>query len=120
MLCAVVKLVGAHLPLVHELVAFAFGHAARADQLIGVAAGRLPCFSAIVGALDDLTEPTARLRREDAVRLGGRAFEVIHLPAREMRAVDFPPLALAIRCQDERAFLRAGKQSYSAHFSSSS
>src|SRR2546422_7068618 len=93
---AVIKLVSAHLALIHKLVALAFGRAPRADQFIRVAPGSLPRLAAIVGALDNLPKPAARLRGIDAVRLNRRAFEMIHLPARKMRAVDFPALALAI------------------------
>ena len=107
MLRAVVPLVSAHVALIHKFVAFAFGRAIGAGQLLGAAAGCLPGLAAIVGALDYLAEPTARLRRVDAVRLSGRAFEVIHFPAREVRPADFPILALAVRRQDERALLCA-------------
>ena len=69
------------------------------------AARRVPGLAAVIRALDDLAEPTAGLRRVDAIRINGRAFEVIHLPARKMRPADFPVLALAIRRQDERALL---------------
>jgi hypothetical protein len=39
---------------------------------------------------------------------------MIHLPARKVRAADLPVLALAVRCQDERAFPRADQNSYVA------
>ena len=113
---AVVPLVRTHFAFIDELVAFAFGRAIGAGQLLGAAAGCLPGLAAIVGALDYLAEPTARLRRVDAVRLSGRAFEVIHFPAREMRPADFPILALAVRRQDERALLCADQYSGFAHF----
>src|SRR4051794_23088658 len=58
---AVVPFVRANLAFVHELVALAFGTAVRAAQLLGTAAGRLPGFAAVVGALNDLAEPTAGL-----------------------------------------------------------
>ncbi len=48
-------------------------------------------------------------------RINRRPFEMIHLPAREVRAADFPILALAIRRQDERALLRADQYSDFAH-----
>src|SRR2546422_6435454 len=35
------------------------------------AAGRLPRLAAVAGALDDLSEPPARLRRIQPVRIGG-------------------------------------------------
>ncbi len=70
---AVVPLVGAGDAVVGELVA-----------------DGVPGFAAVVGALDDLAEPAAGLRGVDAVGVGGRAFEVVHLPAGEVRAGDVP------------------------------
>src|SRR5439155_24860538 len=116
MLRAVVPLVRPHFAFIDELVAFAFGRTIGTGQLLGAAAGCLPGLAAIVGALDNLAEPTARLRRVDAVRLSGRAFEVIHFPAREVQPADFPILALAVRRQDERALLCADQYSDFAHF----
>ena len=79
------------------------GHAV-VDELV---ADRLPGLAAVVRALDHLPEPAAGLRRVDAVRVSGRAFEMIHLPARKVRAADLPFLALAVRGQDERALFGA-------------
>ena len=95
---AVVPLVRAGDAVVHELVAH-----------------RLPRLAAVVGALDHLPEPAAGLRRVEPVRVGGRALEVVDLPAAEVRAADVPPLALAVRRQDERALARADQYPYSAH-----
>ena len=95
---AVVPLVGAGDAVVDELVA-----------------DRLPGLAAVVGALDHLPEPAAGLRRVQPVRVGGRALEVVDLPAREVRAADVPLLALAVRRQDERALARADQYSYPAH-----
>ncbi len=61
---AVVPLMGARHAVVDELVA-----------------DRLPGLAAVVGALDHLTEPAARLRGVEAVRVDGRALEVVDLPA---------------------------------------
>ena len=49
-------------------------------------ADRLPRLAAVVGALDHLPEPAAGLRRIQPVRVGGRALEVVDLPAREVGA----------------------------------
>src|SRR6187401_3213530 len=57
-------------------------------------AGRLPGLAAVVRSLDELTEPAARLRGVDAIGIGRRPLEVVHLPAREVRAADVPGLAL--------------------------
>ena len=70
---AVVPLVSAGNAVVYELVAH-----------------RLPGLAAIVGALDQLPEPAARLRRIQPVRVNGRSLDVVHLPTREMRAADVP------------------------------
>ena len=56
----------------------------------------MPGFAAVVGALNDLAEPAAGLRGVDAIGIGGRSFEVIHLPAGKVRAADFPVFALAV------------------------
>src|SRR5437016_3378109 len=77
--------------------------------------GRLPRLAAVAGALDDLSEPPARLGRVQPVRVDRRALEVVDLPAREVRATDIPPFALAVRRQDERALARTDQDSYSAH-----
>src|SRR5213592_376191 len=69
----------------------------------------------VAGALDDLPEPPARLRRVQPIRIDRRALEVVDLPAREVRATDIPPFALAVRRQDERALARTDQHSYSAH-----
>src|SRR5205823_340253 len=95
---AVVPLMRAGHPLVDELVV-----------------NRLPCPTAVVGALHHLSKPSARLRGVYPVWIGRRSFDVIELPAAEMRAADVPPLALAVGGQDERAFPCADEYSYFAH-----
>src|SRR5687767_10855761 len=87
---AVVPQVRAGNTVVHELVSH-----------------RLPRLAAVVGALDHLPEPAAGLRAVQPVRVSGRSFEVVDLPAAEVGAVDVPPFALSIRRQDERALARA-------------
>ena len=79
------------------------GHAV-VDELV---ADRLPRLAAVVGALDHLPEPAARLRRVEPVRIGRRTLHVIDLPAGEMGAADVPLFALAVRRQNECALLRA-------------
>ncbi len=112
---AVVPLVRADVALIREHVALALGHSIRAHQVFGFGSGRVPGFAAVIRTLNDLPKPTARLRRVNPIRINGRAFEVIHLPAREVRAADFPILPFAIRCQNERAFLRADQDPDFAH-----
>ena len=90
MLGAVVPLVRAGRPVVFELIADYF-----------------PALPAVIGALDDLAEPTAGLRSVDSVWLGGRALEMINFPTRKMRAAHIPPPAAAIGSQNERAFFCA-------------
>jgi len=116
MLGAIVPLVCADLAFINELIALTLRHSIRTRQLVGVASRSLPGLAAVIGALDDLTEPTARLRSVDAVWINRRAFEVIKFPAREMRAGNVPVLALAVRRQDKRAFFRADQYSDSAHW----
>src|SRR5262249_10030262 len=70
--------------VVHELVALALGEALRRlGRLPGRRARLVPGLAAVVGALDDLSEPAAALRRVQPVRVDGRALEVIDLPAAE-------------------------------------
>src|SRR5215831_13887443 len=110
MLCAIVPLVccewfaGFRRRIINEFVAFSPRHAVRTFQFFRTAAGCVPLFAAVVRALKNLPEPTAGLRRIDSVRINPRTFHVINLPARKMRAADFPSFARAIRSQDERAF----------------
>src|SRR6266446_3385779 len=95
---AVVPQVRARGTVVHELVAHG-----------------LPRLAAVVRALDHLPEPAAGLRRIQPIRVNGRALQMINLPAAKVRATDIPPLALAVRCQDEGAFARADENTYAAH-----
>src|ERR1035438_535400 len=110
---AVIPLMRADFAFVNELVARARGKFAR-DRCWRAIRG-VPGFAAVIRTLDDLPKPAARLRRINAVRINGRAFEMIHLPAREMRPADFPILALAVGGQNERTFLRANQYSDLAH-----
>src|SRR5207237_9983403 len=95
---AVVPQVGAGGAVVRELVA-----------------DRLPGLAAVAGALDELPEPAAGLRRVDPVRIDGRALEVVDLPAAEVRPADVPLAARAVRRQDERALARAHQDPNAAH-----
>src|SRR5262249_55408495 len=110
------RLAGRGRGVVDELVALAFGHAVRRrGRLAGRRAGLMPGFAAVVAALDDLSEPAAGLRGEEAVWVDGRAFDVVDLPAGEVWAADVPALPVAIGGEDERAFFCADEDSYSAH-----
>ena len=106
------RLAGFRRRVVDELVALALGHAVgRRGRLAGRRARLVPGLAAVVGALDDLPEPAARLRRVDPVRIDGRALQVIDLPAAEERAADVPLLALAVGGEDERALAGADQNS---------
>ena len=86
------------------------------DAVVGeLVADRLPGLAAVVGALDQLPEPAAGLRGVDAVGIGGRALEVVDLPAGKVRAADVPLLALAVGGQDEGALARADQNSNRTH-----
>src|SRR5437016_3909702 len=102
------RLAGVGRGVIDELVAFALGRALwSGDRLARGRAGLLPRLATVVGTLDDLAEPAAGLRRIQPIRVSRRAFEVINLPARKVGAADLPPIAFAVRGQDERALLRA-------------
>src|SRR5205823_14767739 len=115
MLRAVVPHVRAWDAVVNEHVTLAVRHAVRTFQILGTAARRLPGFTAVVATLNDLSEPRARLRRVNPVRINRRPFHVINLPAGKMRPVHFPVFALRIRSQNERALPCAHQYSYSTH-----
>src|SRR6266446_10868236 len=103
MLCAIVPHVGGERlaslrrGIVNEFVALTFGHAVGSRRrLAGRCALLCPGFSAVIGALNDLSEPGAGLRCVKPVRINRRPLDVIDFPARKMRAVHFPVLALPI------------------------
>ena len=99
---AIIKLVRGHgrasfgRCVIDELVALALGHAAGAGLFTGRRSRLMPGLAAIVRALDHLAEPSAGLRSVNAVRVDGRTFQVIQLPASEMRTADVPFLALSV------------------------
>src|SRR5476651_1341902 len=85
MLRAVIPLMCSRHTVVNEHAALAFGHSVRAFEILRAAARRLPRFAAIVRALNDLSEPRARLRRVQSIRINRRTFDVINFPASKMR-----------------------------------
>jgi hypothetical protein len=74
-----------------------------------------PGDAAVVGALNLLAEPAGGLRGVDAVGVGGRALEVVHLPAGEVRLRDLPVLALGVSGEDEGTFLGADEEADGGH-----
>src|SRR6266487_5755114 len=105
MLCAIVphvggeRLAGLRRGIVNEFVALAFGHAVGSRRRLAGRYARLcPDFSAVIGALNDLSKPGAGLRCVEPVRINRRPLDVVNFPARKMRTADIPLLALAIRC----------------------
>src|SRR4030095_5425773 len=90
---------------------------ARDAVVLELVADRFPGLACVVRALHHLAEPAARLRRGEPIRIRPRSFDVIDLPAREVRAADIPFLALPVRCQDEGALPGADQHAYAAHSS---
>src|SRR2546426_3062646 len=80
--------------VVGELVALAFREAFRG--IFQHTSRRLPRLAAVAGALDDLSEPPARLRRVQPVRIGGWVLPLIDLPPPEVRGAHLPPFALFV------------------------
>src|SRR5256886_10583464 len=76
---------------------------------------RLPRLATVVGALDQLPEPAAGLRRIQPIRVSGRSLQVVDLPAPEVGATDVPPFARCVRRQDERALPCTDQNPYHAH-----
>src|SRR5437879_1066522 len=99
--------------VIDELVALTGGHAIR--RLPHPAAGRLPRLAAVARALHHLSEPAARLRRVQAIGIGGRSLHVVDLPPREVRTAHLPLLALTVTRQDERTLSGAHPNPYSPH-----
>src|SRR5438093_12581975 len=93
----------------------------RADgaRVLELVADRLPRGAAVIGALDHLPEPAAGLRGVQPIGIGGRALEVIDLPAAEVRPAHVPLLARAVRRQDEGALACADQHPDPAHPNSS-
>src|SRR6266446_751697 len=89
--------------VVNEVVTLALWHAVRTFQLLGTAARCVPGFAAIIGTLNDLPKPSARLRCVNPIGIHRRTFHMVNFPTREMRAAELPPFTRAIRSQDERA-----------------
>src|ERR1700733_4581375 len=76
---------------------------------------RLPGPAAVIRSLNQLPEPARALRSVEPIGIGRRAFEVINLPAAEMRPGDVPPVALPVRTQDERALARPDEHPHATH-----
>jgi hypothetical protein len=78
-------------------------------------AHRLPRPTSVTRTLDDLPEPTARLRCVQPVWVGRRALDVIDLPAAEVRAADLRPPTPPVRRQEKCTLPRTHQDPYSAH-----
>jgi hypothetical protein len=68
-----------------------------------VVADRVPGLPTVVGALNDLSEPTTGLRGINSIRIHRRSLHVIDFPSAKMRTTNIPFLALAIGGQHERS-----------------
>src|SRR5207302_2134220 len=99
---AVVELVCSHGPagfsrrVVNEFVALAFGRAVRRRRFTGRRSRLMPSLAAVIRALNDLPKPSAGLRSINAIRIGRRPLQVIHLPSGEVRPTDVPFFSLAV------------------------
>src|SRR5882757_5945969 len=80
----------------------------------------LPRLAAVIRALNDLPEPSARLRTIQPVRVHRRTLGVIDLPTRKVRPTHIPLLPLSVRRQHKRALPCTNQQSHLAHRLSSS
>ena len=76
---------------------------------------RPPRLPAVVRALDDLAEPTRRLRCIDAHRVARRADHVVDLPPAEVWAGDLPVRSAAFGGHYERPLLRAYEYPHPGH-----
>src|SRR5579863_959694 len=100
--------------VVGEFIARRFRRAGR-GRLSGRRSGLVPGFATIVGALNQLAEPSACLRCVDAVGIGWRSLQMVEFPTGEVRAADVPLLALAVCRKNECAFTRAHQNANFAH-----
>jgi len=83
--------------VVKKLVALAFGNPfGRRSRLAGRRSRLDPRLAAVVGALNNLPEPTAGLRRVNAARVRDRTFNVIDFPSGKIRATNVPFFPLSI------------------------
>src|SRR6266849_3240703 len=102
------RLAGLRGSVVDELVALPLGHTAGARRRLAGRRPRLvPGFAAVIGALNDLPEPAARLGCIDPIGINRRPLHVIDLPTGKVGAVNIPSLALGVRCEDEGALAGA-------------
>src|SRR5262245_42327080 len=91
--------------VVEKHVALALRHAIWAHEIFWLGPRCVPGLTAIIRSLNHLPEPAACLRGIDAIRIHRRTLQVIHFPPGEVWSVHIPPLAFAIRRQDECALL---------------
>lgn len=71
----------------------------------------------VIGALNQLAEPTAVLRRIEPIQVCERSLEMVDLPASKVGASDIPPFALCIGSQNECSLARPNQYSYTTHLS---
>jgi len=90
------RLAGFRGGVIHELVALAFWRASGTGLFAWRRPWLYPSFATVIRSLNDLPEPAAALGGIDAIRVGGRALEVVHLPACKMGTADVPLFALAV------------------------
>ena len=100
--------------VVHEPVRQSRRRAGSGNRLIGQSR-LVPGLAAVVRALDQLPEPTARLRDVNPVGIHRRSLHVVDFPAGEKRPAHRPILALAVGTENERALARPYKHSHTAH-----
>src|SRR5260370_10832202 len=80
-------------------------------------AHRLPSLAAVIGALNQLPEPIAVLRRIEPIQIGGRSREMIDLPASKVGGNDIPPGPLFVGSPDEYTPVRPPQYAYTTHLS---
>src|SRR5256885_9653271 len=101
--------------IVNKFVALTLRHSVGALLFTGRRSRLKPGLPAVVGTLNHLSKPPARLRNVNAIGIDRRSLGVVNLPAREMRSADIPLFALAVRGKNERAFARTNEDSDATH-----
>src|SRR5688572_9952858 len=83
--------------VVGEFVALAFGRTiGSGGRFAGWGSGLVPCFAAVIGALNNLPEPAARLGRIEPIWIDRGSFEMVHLPTGKVRFTDIPAFPLCV------------------------
>src|SRR5215831_8559749 len=102
--------------VIGEFVALSLGRAAPSTRgLFLRRSGLIPSFAPVVGTLNHLSKPAARLRDVNSIGIDGRSFEVINLPAGKMGTTDVPLFPFAIGGENKSTFMCTHQHPHLTH-----